>query len=100
LDWDTAWGAGEAMPVDDAIDHALASERPAETESSTDVTGLSKRELDVLKLLAVGRSNQEIAAALFISPHTVANHVANTMDKLGVDSRTAAATWAVKHGVV
>lgn len=59
--------------------------------------GLTARELEVLELIVHGRTNQEIAAELFISPHTVANHVAHIMNKLGVESRTAAATWAVQH---
>ncbi|MDQ3548190.1 MAG: LuxR C-terminal-related transcriptional regulator [Chloroflexota bacterium] len=51
-------------------------------------------------MLTDGRTNQEIAAALFISPHTAANHVASILNKLGLDSRTAAATYAVRHGLV
>lgn len=97
--WDTGWAEGRAMPLDDTIDYALAfgGESPA---SGTSVSALlSKRELDVLRLLVEGRSNREIAAELFISPHTAANHVANIMNKLGVESRTAAATWAVRHGI-
>jgi DNA-binding CsgD family transcriptional regulator len=61
---------------------------------------LSARELDVLRLLVDGRTNQEIAQALSISHHTAANHVANIMSKLGLESRTAAAAWAVRHGIV
>jgi DNA-binding NarL/FixJ family response regulator len=53
----------------------------------------------VLRPLVEGRSNQEIATTLFISPHTAANHVAHIMNKIGVESRTAAATWAVTHGL-
>jgi DNA-binding CsgD family transcriptional regulator len=45
-----------------------------------------------------GKPKQEIAATLYISPHTAANHVAHIMNKIGVESRTA--TWAVKHGLV
>jgi DNA-binding CsgD family transcriptional regulator len=51
--------------------------RPAEM-------ALSPRERDVLRLLVVGQSNQEIGAALCISQHTAANHVANIMNKLGL----------------
>jgi DNA-binding CsgD family transcriptional regulator len=53
----------------------------------------------VLRLLVDGRSNQEIAAVLSISPNTVANHVANIMNKLGLDSRTAVVAWAVRHEI-
>ncbi|CAN5760267.1 hypothetical protein BH23CHL2_BH23CHL2_06950 [soil metagenome] len=61
--------------------------------------GLTAREIEVLQLIVHGRTNQEIAGELFISPHTAANHVAQIMNKLGVDSRTAAATWALTHGL-
>jgi DNA-binding NarL/FixJ family response regulator len=62
--------------------------------------GMSRRELEVLRLLAEGKSDREIAAVLFISPHTVMHHVSNILDKLGVESRTAAATYAVRERLV
>jgi DNA-binding CsgD family transcriptional regulator len=62
--------------------------------------GLTQREREVLLLLAEGRSNPEIATALFISHRTVRNHVTNILTKLRVESRTAAATFAVRHGLV
>jgi DNA-binding CsgD family transcriptional regulator len=55
--------------------------------------------MEVLQLLADGCSNQDIADRLFISPHTAISHVANIMNKLGVESRTAAATWAIRQGI-
>ena len=54
---------------------------------------LSPRELDVLKLIAAGDSNKLIARAFDLSPHTVKRHVANILDKLGVQSRGQAAAW-------
>ena len=60
---------------------------------------LSARELEVLSLLAVGRTNRAIGEALFISEHTVARHVSNIFHKLGVTSRTAAAAYAFAHGL-
>jgi non-specific serine/threonine protein kinase len=99
--WDRAYAEGAVLTLDGAIEYALMPEAASAAElSPLPAAGLSKRELDVLRLLAAGKSNQEIAAALVISPHTAANHVASIMNKFGVDSRTAAATWAVKHGVV
>lgn len=61
--------------------------------------GLSPREVEVLKLIAAGRSNKEIASDLFISENTVARHVQNIFAKTGVASRSAATSFAVKNGL-
>jgi DNA-binding NarL/FixJ family response regulator len=61
---------------------------------------LSERELQVLRLIAGGKTNREIGEALFISEKTVARHVSNIFDKLGVSSRTGAAAWAYQHDLV
>lgn len=61
---------------------------------------LSARELDVLKLIAKGFSNDEIARTLFISPHTVKNHVSNIYRKMGMDDRTQVAITALRLGLV
>jgi DNA-binding NarL/FixJ family response regulator len=58
--------------------------------------GLTARELEVLRHLAAGKSNREIAGALIISERTVARHVQNIFAKLGVSSRTAASVFAVE----
>jgi non-specific serine/threonine protein kinase len=60
---------------------------------------LTSREIEVLRLVAEGKSNQEIAIALGISPHTAANHVAHILNKLDLESRTAAASWAIRQGL-
>ena len=65
-----------------------------------DTHGLTARELEVLRLVASGKSNKEIAAALVISEHTVARHVQNIFTKLGVPSRTAAGAYAFEHDLV
>jgi DNA-binding NarL/FixJ family response regulator len=60
---------------------------------------LSVRELQVLALLSDGCDNPEIAARLFLSQSTVKNHVSKVLEKLGVDNRVQAATFAVRHGL-
>jgi ATP/maltotriose-dependent transcriptional regulator MalT len=62
--------------------------------------GLTSRELEVLRLIASGKSNREIASALVISEHTVARHVQNIFAKLCVTSRTAAGAFAFEHDLV
>jgi DNA-binding NarL/FixJ family response regulator len=62
--------------------------------------GLTARELEVLRLVAAGRSNREIAVALVISEHTVARHVQNILAKLGVSSRNAATAFAFANDLV
>jgi DNA-binding NarL/FixJ family response regulator len=62
--------------------------------------GLTKREVEVLRLVAVGRSNKEIARSLSISEKTVARHLANIFTRLGVSSRTEAAAFAFQNDLV
>lgn len=61
--------------------------------------GLSAREVEVLRLVAAGRSNKQIAAGLFISENTVARHLQNIFAKLGAASRTEATSIAMKQGL-
>jgi DNA-binding CsgD family transcriptional regulator len=76
--------------------HAEPSPRGAHEEPGP----LSKRELEVLRLLSTGKTNREIAKELFISEKTVARHVSNIFDKLGLSSRAAATAWAYQHHVL
>ena len=62
-------------------------------------SGLTRREVEVLQLVAAGRSNREIAAELFISERTVHRHVSNILAKLDVPSRAAATAFAYEHGL-
>ncbi|MCJ7434982.1 MAG: response regulator transcription factor, partial [Anaerolineales bacterium] len=61
---------------------------------------LTERELFVLRLVASGASNMEIAQKLSISVNTVKSHMKNIMEKLHLENRTQAATYALKHGLV
>jgi DNA-binding NarL/FixJ family response regulator len=60
---------------------------------------LSPREVEVLRLIAAGKSNRDIADALFISLNTVATHVRNILTKTGCANRTEAAAYALRHGL-
>jgi DNA-binding NarL/FixJ family response regulator len=67
---------------------------------AVDPHGLSERELEILDLVARGRTDREIAAALVISEHTVARHVSNIRTKLGVSTRAAATAYGYAHGLL
>jgi DNA-binding NarL/FixJ family response regulator len=71
----------------------------ASTEPSS-ASGLTAREVQVLSLVASGRTNREISSTLVISEHTVARHLQNIFSKLGVSSRTAAAAFAHDHSLI
>ncbi|HEV2528810.1 MAG TPA: tetratricopeptide repeat protein [Thermomicrobiales bacterium] len=121
------WGDGRALPADQlaqAVQDAARTDQPTGADPAADqhhaateqgATGpddayadvvvrdlldpLTVREREVLALLIDGSSDREIAAALFISPRTASNHVARILQKLQVASRTAAASFALRHGL-
>jgi non-specific serine/threonine protein kinase len=102
----TAWADGEAMSSDASFaevqtgaEHVAEPERLAAATDPGSGAGLTARELDVIRLLARGLTDREIAEAIFISPRTVNFHVTNLLGKLGVESRTAAAAYAIRHGL-
>ena len=70
-----------------------------ESPAARDLTHLSTREIEVLRLIAGGRSNQQIADELVISRNTVRRHVSNILDKAGVANRTQAVIFARDHGL-
>jgi len=73
---------------------------PPSPSAATRPDGLTAREIAVLGLIAQGRSNQEIAGALFVSEFTIKRHVANILGKLELPSRAAAAAYAVQKGLL
>ena len=76
---------------------AVQEQRDVAAPGPHDSLGLSAREHEVLRLLVAGRSNAEIAAALFISPRTATTHVSHLYTKLGVGSRAEAIALACDH---
>ena len=79
---------------------AARTAEPGAAGSGKAATMLTPREQEVLTLVAQGLSNPDIARRLFLSEHTVHRHLANILRKLGLSSRAAAATWAVRSGLV
>jgi DNA-binding NarL/FixJ family response regulator len=87
------------LQIDPAVARGLMSSLGAAggVDSTADLT---TRELEVLKLLGVGKANKQIATELEISERTARTHVSNILGKLGLSSRTQAALWAVREGLV
>ncbi len=79
---------------------AKAIGRASRGHPAVEAAGLSGRELDVLRALAEGKSNKEIAQGLWLAQQTVKFHLTNIYRKLDVSSRTQAVNWAYRHGLV
>ena len=94
-----AWNDGQTMSRVRALEYALGEDKP-EAEVSTEAGMLSRREREVVALVAAGMTNRQIADRLFIAERTAEGHVERIRNKLEVRSRTEVATWAVEHGIV
>jgi DNA-binding CsgD family transcriptional regulator len=79
---------------------ALRDRLSAQEPPSRYPAGLSRREMEVLELIAAGKGNREIAEQLFVSPHTVANHVRSILNKTNCANRTEAAAFALRNALV
>ncbi len=97
----TPFGSDGASKSDDGGGTAKGSAASAPVTSGERGTNspLSRREQEVISLVATGKTNREIAAALVLSEHTVARHLANIFAKLGLPSRAAAAAYAQRQGL-
>ena len=111
-----AWAEGRTLSTDQVVALALAPEPDPNPEGAAggepsagpaveaadpaNPAGLTPRERDVLRLLVEGKTDREIGDALFIGHRTVASHVSAILGKLMVESRTAAATKAVRQSLV
>jgi DNA-binding CsgD family transcriptional regulator len=110
--YDSYWRLGYSLPVDEATDRALALAEdlsepqpdcaggPAGSQPSPALDGLTEREVEVLRLLAAGLSNREIALCLVLSARTVGHHVEHIYRKTGVHGRAEATAYALRHGLI
>ena len=87
------------FPLDPAVARGLTSSLRAQSRDEPRAE-LTTREIDVLRLVGAGRTNKEIATELSISERTARTHVSNILAKLHLGSRTQAALWAVREGLV
>jgi ATP/maltotriose-dependent transcriptional regulator MalT len=101
--FEKATARGAQMPLEDVVRLSEGPFRDAASDAPVDPASLgaiTARERDVLRLLAEGLTDQQIADQLFLSKRTVSTHVASILAKLDVDSRTAAASAAIRNGLI
>ncbi len=98
--FEAEYAAGEHLSREAALRLALGGPDDVDVDAEEKVeTGpLSKREVEVARLIAEGLGNKQIAARLFISERTVTTHVGNILNKLGFDSRVQIASWMGTSG--
>jgi DNA-binding NarL/FixJ family response regulator len=99
------WAVGRGMPLERTVEYALSHpDAPVMLSPGSPVpAGLTPREVEVLRLLAAGKSNQEIAAELVLSVRTAERHIANIYEKIGANGKTAraaATAFAFSHGLI
>jgi DNA-binding CsgD family transcriptional regulator/tetratricopeptide (TPR) repeat protein len=109
-----AWAQGQAMSVEQAVHYASApaasvshvsfSRQAPQTQATQQETSplseLTDREVEVLRLVATGRTDAQVAEQLVLSIRTINSHLRSIYSKLGVNTRTAASRYAVEHGLV
>jgi DNA-binding CsgD family transcriptional regulator len=83
-----------------AVPELAQVEKLVSEKTSFPATGLTSREVEVVRLIATGKTNRAIAVKLGISEKTVARHISNIFTKLGISSRSAATAFAYQHGLV
>src|SRR5207302_10765962 len=97
----TAWAQGRRMTPEQAL--AARGQKPAATPTTTLTpsptypAGLTAREVEVLRLVAGGLTDLQIAEKLVLSPRTVHTHISSIYSKLGITSRSAATRYAIEH---
>src|SRR5699024_11119275 len=102
IDAVTALAAGDGLLSPEVtrrvIERSVSIPEPA-TPTAPELDHLTDRELEVLRLVATGASNSEIANNLFVGEATVKTHVSNLLSKLGIRDRIHAVIWAYEHGI-
>jgi len=101
---ETAQGKAQLHPdIARRLMTAISEAAPAQTRKANalpqELEALTEREREALGLIAQGLTNREIGEKMVISEKTVKTHVSNLLDKLGLEDRTRAAIWALKHGL-
>jgi predicted ATPase/DNA-binding CsgD family transcriptional regulator len=100
--WEATWVEGRAMTPEQAVEYALEPPQEAPQPESPPIypSGLSTREVEVLRLVARGMTNAQIAQELFISPRTVNGHLRSVYHKIGSSTRAEATRFALEHGLL
>jgi DNA-binding NarL/FixJ family response regulator len=99
---DEAAAVGQVLGMKALAARCTALRERAQPQSGKDAypAGLSRREVEVLRLVAAGKGNREIAERLFVSPNTVANHVRSILTKTHTANRTEAAAFALRQALL
>jgi predicted ATPase/DNA-binding NarL/FixJ family response regulator len=102
LAWKAAWLEGRTMSPEQAIEYALETPEPLEEPEAPPAypAGLSAREVEVLRHVAQGMTNAQIAKTLFISRRTVTTHLSSVYNKIGYHSRAEATRFASEHALL
>jgi predicted ATPase/DNA-binding CsgD family transcriptional regulator len=101
--WEAAWSEGRTITLDRAVEYALEQEEPSLPSTPTLPSypaDLSAREVEVLRLVASGMTNAQVAKELYISPRTVNAHMGSVYHKIGSNTRAEAARFATEHGLL
>ncbi len=94
-----AWAEGRAITLAEAVEYALKAS-PTSTHPPPTTAGLSERELEIVRLVAEGLTDAQVASRLYLSPRTVGQHLRSIYRKLGVPSRAAASRAAAERGMI
>ena len=97
--FDSAWTEGESMPLEEVIELALAESNQSIQSEKEKFGGLTKREREVAKWVAQGKSNREIAEKMSVTLKTVEANVTRILKKLNFESRVQIAAWAIEKGL-